>query len=66
VKTNCKYNFTQDGSKKSGAKWQYEIEENERIGIVLTNTQTGEESEIKGFFLPGVLTITWERGVKIG
>jgi hypothetical protein len=63
VKTNPKYDFAQDA--KKCAKRQYEIEENERIGVRLRNKLTGEESEIIAFFMLGVLTITWEQGAKI-
>jgi len=38
---------------------QVEIEENERISIRVMNKLTGKEEEILGYFMPGVLTLSW-------
>lgn len=43
-------------------KRKIEIEENERLRIILKDTKTGKERELMGFFLPGVLTVEWEMG----
>lgn len=44
---------------------QIEIDENERISVRVKNKVTGEEKEVIGYFMPGVLTLQWERGTKL-
>jgi len=41
---------------------EIEVEENERLAIVVRDKNTGKEEEIMGFFLPGVLHLEWEGG----
>lgn len=44
---------------------QIEIEEHERISVCVKDKLTGEEKEILGYFMPGVLTLQWEQGAKL-
>lgn len=41
---------------------QIQIEDDERLSIRVRDKNTGEEREVMGFFMPGVLTLEWEQG----
>ena len=47
------------------SKRQIEIDENERLSVKVKNKETGEEEEVMGFFMPGVLTLDWDNGARI-
>jgi len=42
-----------------------EIEVGERVSVKIRNKTTGEEEEIFGYFMPGVLTLEWTGGAKL-
>lgn len=66
MKVKRKYGF-ENGTKKGVAKREIEIEEGERLSVRVLDRrrEPPEEKEIIAFFMPGVLTLQWERDTKI-
>lgn len=46
-------------------KRHVEVEAGERLSVVIREKATGHESELFGYFMPGVLKLEWEGGAKL-